>query len=102
MSWLYRPNHPLADEFGMVEKHMVMPAESKTTLYVISDTMPHMKHPGTGACSTARPSSAGTRERRAVSRSGLIRYSTGKATSAVSTAEYVQDVKRAIQELNSR
>jgi flagellar basal body rod protein FlgC len=30
MSWLYRPNHPLADEFGMVEKHMVMPAESKT------------------------------------------------------------------------
>jgi hypothetical protein len=103
MSWLYRPNHPLADEFGMVEKHMVMPAESKPGLYVISDTMPHMKHPGTGRMLDSK-----AEFRRDTRASGCVEVGTDpgirqeKPRPTVSTAEYVQDVKRAIQELNSR
>lgn len=48
MAWIYRPNHPQANENGLVEKHLVSQYRSNGSPYVISDTMEPMKHMGTG------------------------------------------------------
>jgi hypothetical protein len=53
MSWVRRPDHPLADEFGMVEKHLVIDeprAASKLPRpYIVSDNLGGgIKHLATG------------------------------------------------------
>lgn len=53
MSWVHRPNHPLADEFGMVEKHLLIDEpRAVSTLprpYVVSDSLGGgVKHLATG------------------------------------------------------
>lgn len=103
MTWICRPGHPLADEFNMVERHLAGPVEVKPALYVISDTMPHMKHPGTGRMLDSK-----AEFRRDTRASGCLEVgSDPNATKErprvnVSTAEVARDVKRAMQELNSR
>ena len=103
MPWLYRPNHPLANENGLVERHLAGPIESKPALYVISDTMDAMKHPGTGRMLDSK-----AEFRRDTRASGCIEVGTDPAIRkeqprhTVSTGEVAADVKRAIQELNSR
>ena len=47
MRFLYRPNHPQANENGMVEASLV-DFEVTPRVYVISDTMDPLKHMGTG------------------------------------------------------
>jgi len=50
MSFVYRPKHPQADEFGMVDSSIAGPKNpSASAAYVISDTMDPVKHHGTGA-----------------------------------------------------
>jgi hypothetical protein len=46
-TWIYRPNHPQANENGMVPKHLVG-YEPSNAPYVISDNMAPMKHMATG------------------------------------------------------
>ena len=49
-SFVYRPKHPQADEFGMVLADIAGPKHSgDQAAYVISDTMEPLKHHGTGA-----------------------------------------------------
>ena len=49
-SFVYRPKHPQADEFGMVLADIAGPKYSgDQAVYVISDTMEPLKHHGTGA-----------------------------------------------------
>ncbi len=101
--WIYRPHHPQADEFGMIEPHMLGEVETKPGLYVISDTMDTLKHPGTGRMLDSK-----SEFRRDTRASGCleagtdpsIRHERPRATPT--TADYVQDVKRAIEEVRSR
>lgn len=106
MTLIYRPHHPLANENGMVERHLGGPVETTKPLYavhVISDTMAHLKHPGTGAMLDSK-----SRFREHTRDSGCLEVGTDPAGSKpkprfdVSTSEVVQDVKRAIQEVRSR
>ena len=46
MKYVYRPNHPKANSNGMVRAD-IAPARTQGP-YVISDTMPALKHMGTG------------------------------------------------------
>lgn len=47
-TWVYRPNHPAANENGMVERHLADPIRSDPKVYVISDTMDPARHMATG------------------------------------------------------
>jgi len=61
MAWIYRPNHPSANENGMVERHLVH-EDRPWSVSVISDTMEPTKHHGTGkVISSKRAFSAETR-----------------------------------------
>lgn len=48
MSWIYRPDHPKANENGMVEKHLVQTEPRGKGPSVISDYLPDLRHPSTG------------------------------------------------------
>ena len=49
-AYVYRPNHPNSDEFGMVSIDIAGPKnQTNSATYVISDIMDPMRHHGTGA-----------------------------------------------------
>lgn len=48
MSWVYRPNHPKANENGMVERSELGFSPKNSAPYVISDTMEPTKHMASG------------------------------------------------------
>lgn len=101
---VYRPNHPQANSNGLVPRSIAGPRiEKQSATYVISDTMPHMKHPGTGEMIDSK-----SKFRDATRASGCVEVGTDSAASRprprfeVSEREIVMDVKRSIAELNSR
>jgi hypothetical protein len=47
MSMVYRPDHPLANENGMVESHLAPPRSSGKSPLVISDIEPFKTQEGT-------------------------------------------------------
>lgn len=48
MPWVYRPNHPNANENGMVERSELGWESKSSAPYVISDSMEPTKHMATG------------------------------------------------------
>jgi len=48
MPWIYRPNHPKANENGLVERSEVFEGGKNSAPYVISDTMEPTKHMASG------------------------------------------------------
>ena len=48
MALIYRPDHPDANENGLVERALVDPEHQPLGLYVISDTMNPLRHMATG------------------------------------------------------
>lgn len=101
MSWIYRPNHPLANENGMIERRMLGPEQAKPSLYVISDTMEPLKHMGTGRVLDSKSQfRADTRA------SGCIEVGTDPAAlrekPRPEPRNVHMDVKRALEELRSR
>jgi hypothetical protein len=48
MRYFYRPDHPQADKFGMVEASETVDYSGSWVTSVISDTMQPLKHHGTG------------------------------------------------------
>jgi hypothetical protein len=104
MPWVYRPDHPLASENGMVDIKIAGPRhEKRQATYVISDTMDHMKHPATGAMIDSK-----SKFRAETRASGCVEVGTDpagyrpKPKFDVSVGEVVNDVKRSIAELRSR
>lgn len=99
--YLYRPNHPRANENGMVPAHLANPAELKPALYVISDTMDAMKHPGTGRLLDSK-----AEFRRDTRACGCVEVGTDAAARrpaprhAPSEMDIVTDIRRSIAELN--
>lgn len=54
-TFVYRPDHPDADELGMVDKSLVFDVfDGSSAPYVISDTMPETKHMATGKYFTSK------------------------------------------------
>jgi hypothetical protein len=101
---VYRPNHPQANENGMVPASIAGPRIEKTqAFYVISDTIDHIKHPATGAMLDSK-----SKFRQHTRDSGCVEVGTDPAASRprpkfeVSERDIVMDVKRSIAELNSR
>lgn len=101
MSWVYRPGHPQANENGMVEKHLASPPQTDPRIYVISDTMDPLKHPGTGMVLDSK-----AEFRRHTRASGCVEVGTDPAARRpgpkIEPTGVEMDVKRAIQELSSR
>lgn len=105
MTVVYRPNHPQANENGMVHVSIAGPRNEKAqATYVISDTLHnHIKHPGTGEMIDSK-----SRFRQATRAAGCVEVGTDSAASRprprfdVSEREIAMDVKRSIAELNSR
>lgn len=102
MTWVYRPNHPQANENGMVDSAIAGPRNEKSqATYVISDTMDHMKHPGTGAMIDSK-----SRFREHTRASGCVEVGTDpailreKPRVEPSLNDIAMDVKRSIAELN--
>lgn len=99
--FLYRPGHPAANENGMVPAHMAGFTQVRPGLYVISDTMDPIKHPGTGAMIDSK-----ARFREHTRAAGCVEVGTDPAGArpkpriTVNTADIVPDVRRAIAELN--
>lgn len=46
--YVYRPNHPDADELGMVDKQLTLPFYKDEATHVISDTMDLTRHMADG------------------------------------------------------
>jgi hypothetical protein len=103
MTWIYRPNlgHPLADELGMIERHMLGQPESRRGPYVISDTMEPLKHMGTGRMIDSK-----SKFRDDTRASGCVEVGTDpaalRARPRPEPRDVHMDVKRALQELRSR
>ena len=100
---VYRPNHPAANSNGMVPRRIAEFTKVRAGFYVISDTMDHIKHPGTGAMIDSK-----AKFREHTRASGCVEVGTDAAASRprprfqVSERDIVNDVKRSIAELNSR
>lgn len=47
-TWVYRPNHPQANENGMVDRSIAGYEQKSSAPHVISDSMEPMRHHGTG------------------------------------------------------
>ena len=55
MSWVYRPDHPAADEFGMVDSRVAGPKHGgNEATHVISDTMDPTRHMADGKTYTSK------------------------------------------------
>ena len=98
---VYRPDHPLANDNGMVPLRLAGHREVNSATYVISDTMDHMKHPATGRMIDSK-----AEFRRDTRLSGCVEVGTDPAASRAkpthepSMSEIVTDVRRSIAELN--
>lgn len=54
MRLVYRPNHPLASENGMVPADLAQPRSTDPHFYVISDEMEPTRHMATGEMMTSK------------------------------------------------
>jgi hypothetical protein len=100
MSWIYRPNHPNANENGMIERHLVH-EDKPWTVAVISDTMVPLKHHGTGkVIDSKRAFSAETRA------AGMVELGNEpirpREPIKLDKRQRVEDIKRTIYELKNR
>ena len=99
MRYLHRPNHPKANENGMVEASLV-DYEVRPTVYVISDSMEPARHMGTGQVIDSK-----ARFRQATKASGCIEI----GNEAIKPRQPVkldrrqrrEDIKRSIHQLRN-
>lgn len=102
-TWIYRPNHPLANENGMVEKAAVYDDGPRAAVpYVISDTMAPLKHMGTGEILDSK-----AKFRQATRASGCVEIGNEaikpRKSIELDRGKRRDDIRRAIYELrNSR
>lgn len=54
MPYVYRPNHPAANENGLVDKSLVAYDHEDPRFYVISDNMDATRHMATGRMHTSK------------------------------------------------
>ena len=102
--FVYRPKHPEADEFGMVDAQVAGPKyESNTAAYVISDIMPETRHMADGKHYTSKAAF-----RQATRAAGCIEV--GNETSTLTKpraripldrGQRREDIKRTIYELRN-
>ena len=54
MSLIYRPNHPMANQNGLVDRDLVCEEKHGSAPYIISDAMDTTWHPATGKRHTSK------------------------------------------------
>lgn len=99
---VYRPNHPQANSNGLVPRSIAGPrVEKQQATYVISDTMDHTKHPGTGEMIDSK-----SRFRHATRASGCVEVGTDRSIENArpryepKIGDVVDTVRQSIAELN--
>jgi len=101
MRYVHRPNHPQADQFGMVEAGLVDYEVRNTAPYVISDTMEPLRHHGTGKVIDSK-----ARFRADTRASGCIEIGNepGRPRQPIKLdkRKRAQDIQRAIHQLRNR
>ncbi|HET9285706.1 MAG TPA: hypothetical protein VFR24_27455 [Candidatus Angelobacter sp.] len=103
--YVYRPDHPSCDEFGMVEASIAGPKhESDNAAYVITDEMPALRHMADGKHYTSK-----AKFRQATKAAGCIEI--GEETKTVlaprqrielSRSDRRDSIRKAIYELRNR
>ena len=108
MTWVYRPNHPLACENGMAEKHLVIDepvaASSLPRPYVVSDSLGgEVKHMATGRMLDSK-----SEHRRLNKELGLVELGNEKSAhlkqerpAKLDKAQRKNDIRKAIHELRN-
>lgn len=100
--WIHRPDHPNANENGMVDRSLVLPDYESLGLYVISDTMDPTRHMATGKMHTSKAAF-----RADTKASGCIEYGNDPALTRprkkipLSREKRVEDIKRTIWQLRN-
>jgi hypothetical protein len=103
MKWVYRPNHPLANKNGMIERDLEVTTATDPRLYVISDTMSPVRHMATGRIHDSK-----SEFRKDTRYSGCEEVGNDPAAKREkphyrpTQADIVPDVKWAIEQLKSR
>ena len=94
MTMVYRPDHPGANENGMVEKIISRPAEA---FHVISDGISDTWHPGNGKTYDSK-----SQFRRATKALGMVELGNEKQTDRrdFSSGDLKRDIGEAIQKVN--
>jgi hypothetical protein len=103
MSVVYRPNHPQANENGMVDISVAGPKHPKfgDAPNVISDDLgKHLRHMGTGRYLDSK--SAFRKEDKAIGAVCVGNEATAKPRKAIEPPRPGPDIKRAIEQLRSR
>lgn len=105
MSWIYRPDHPLANENGMVEKHLAGSriARHGEAAYVISDSMEMTRHMADGKYYSSK-----AKFRQVTKAHGCVEVGNDPSIMNPKPREWIKpravepDIKRAIEQLRSR
>jgi hypothetical protein len=103
--WVYRPNHPQANENGLVPVEIAGPRHEKqgNAAFVISDTMPLTMHMADGRHYDSKSKFRATTRAHGLEEAGTDKsIARDPGFSRIDQGNIHQDVKRAIQELASR
>ena len=102
--YVHRPDHPEADEFGMVPSEIAGSAETPQSLYVISDTMEPTRHMADGKYYTSK-----AEFRRATRAAGCVEVGNEtnallkpRTTPKLDRDRRMRDIKQAIDQLRGR
>ena len=102
-SWIYRPDHPQANENGMVDRSLINSEGVDPRVYVISDIMEPTRHMATGRMHTSK-----SEFRRDTKASGCVEVGNDPSLEpkerkwiAPDRRERREDIRRAIHELRN-
>jgi hypothetical protein len=102
MALIYRPDHPLANENGLIERALVDPDSAPLGLYVISDTMDPTRHMATGKMHTSK-----SEFRKDTKAAGCIEYGSDQSLYKprkripLSREKRVDDIRKTIYDLRN-
>lgn len=103
MTLIYRPNHPKANENGMIDRSEYEEGQVNNGPMVISDTMPLLKHAGTGKYSDSK-----SEHRKMTKQGGWIELgnelqanTSDRPSPKMDKMQRKDDIRRAIYELKN-
>lgn len=103
-TWIYRPNHPQANENGMVDRSLVSYEHNDPRYYIISDIMSETRHMATGKHHTSK-----SEFRKDTKASNCVEVGNDSSIMNPKPRQYIpldrrqrrDDIKRAIAELRN-
>jgi hypothetical protein len=104
MRYLYRPDDPRADEFGMIEAHLAVARETGSAVQVIRDEMEATRHMADGKYYTSKAKFRAATRAHGCLEVGNETETLLKPRSApsLSREQRKDDIRRAIEQLRGR